>query len=142
MLRSIVTVAGGALLMWAGAARPARAMTDNEIVKAHVPFTFHVLGTTLPAGNYTLKQLDINEPGAIEIRSVRLDGPAVIFLTVPKSSGTANQPQLLFDDVGQQKFLRAIVLPDQTGVELPEAKAEVDTARRIAAQAKPTHAAS
>jgi hypothetical protein len=130
------------LLLGACAARPAHAMTDNQVVKAHVPFAFHVEDKWMPAGNYTLKPMEISEPGLIEIRSVETSGPAAVFLTVPKDRGTSNEPELLFDDVGHQKFLRAIVLPDQTGAELPVVAAEVQAARKLATQARPTHAVS
>jgi hypothetical protein len=133
MLRSIVALAGTVLLVGASA-RSAQAMTDDEVVKAHVPFAFQVEGTHLPAGDYVLKPLDINTPGAIEIRSVTASGPAAAFLTVPEDSGSATQPRLLFDDVGNQHFLRGILVPGQTGAEVPVPDAEVMAARDVAAQ--------
>jgi len=142
MSKSIVTVAGGILLLGASAARPARAMDESEVVKAHVPFTFHVEGVSMPAGDYSLKPMDPSAPGLIEIRSDRLGGPAAVFLATPRDSGSSTHPELLFDEIGKQKFLRAIVLPDETGAQLPEVRAEVDAARRLATGAKPTHTSS
>ena len=139
MLRSIVAIAGTALLLGVSA-RPAPAMTDDKVLKAHVPFAFRVEGTSMPAGDYVLKPLDINAPGLIEIRSATLAGPAAVFLTIPEESGAIEHAKLLFDDVGKQKFLRAILVPGQTGGELPVASAELRAARKVAAEA--VHAAS
>lgn len=137
MLRSIVAIAGTALLLGVSA-RPARAMTDNLVLKAHVPFAFSVEGTSMPSGDYVLKPLDAN--GLIEIRSADLSGPAAVFLTIPAASGSIEHAKLQFDDLGKQKFLRAILLPGQRGAELPVATAEVRAAREVAAEA--VHAAS
>jgi hypothetical protein len=63
-----------------------------------------------------------------------------VFLTIPRGSGSIRHAKLLFDDVGKQKFLRAILVPGQRGAELPVATAEVRAAREVAAEA--VHTAS
>ena len=128
MSRNFVAITGAALLMGATAARPAHAMTDREVVKAHIPFAFQILGEQMPAGDYVLKPLDVESPGVIEIRRADGRGPAAAFLTIPRASGSISRAQMVFDDVGKEKFLRAIELPGENGVELPVASAEVRAA--------------
>jgi hypothetical protein len=135
-------MAGFALLLGVVAARPASAMTDTERVKAHVPFAFRVSGEQMPAGDYELKPIDINLPGVVEIRRTHGGGPTAVFLTIPKNSGSISHAQMLFDDVGKQKFLRAILLPGENGVELPVASAEVRAAHKVAAEADRTRSTS
>jgi hypothetical protein len=115
MLKMAVAAVGGALLLGAGTARPASAMTDDVVVR--------------------FKAMGVNQPGLLEIRSSRRDGPAAIVLATPQGGGELTQAQLLFDDVGSDKFLRAIVLPDREGAQLPASRAEVLAAREVAAKA-------
>jgi len=142
MLRSIVAIAGATLLLGATAARPAHAMTDNELVKAHVPFAFQVQGRQMPAGDYELKPLDVTHPEVIEIRRTHSGDSPVVVLALPKDSGSISHAQMVFDDVGRQKFLRAILLPGEKGFELPVASAEVRAAHTVAAEANRTRSAS
>jgi len=132
MLRSIVAVAGAALL----SATAAHAMTEREVVKAHIPFAFRVEGVRMPAGDYRLKPMDITLPAVYEIRRTDARGPAAVFLTIPKPSGSITRAQMVFDDVGKQKFLRAVLLPGENGIELPVVRAEVRAARKVAVAAK------
>jgi hypothetical protein len=136
MLRSIVTIAGGVLLLGVAASRPARCMDEGEVVNAHVPFAFQVRGTHLPAGDYELKLADMNEPGVVEIRGRGVAGPAVFVLTNAKDSDSIQHAELVFDDVGNQKFLRALLLPGEDGVEVPMDYTEVQAAHSIAAAAR------
>jgi hypothetical protein len=142
MLRSSVAITGAVLLLGATAARPAHAMTDREVVKAHVPFAFRVLGEQMPAGDYEIKPIDVNLPGVIEIRRTHGGGSAAVFLTIPKDSGSIRHARMVFDDVGKQKFLRAVLLPGENGVELPVASAEVRAAHEVAAGANRTRSTS
>jgi hypothetical protein len=132
MLRSVVAIAGGALLLGAVAARPARAMADDEVIRAHIPFAFNVEGQRMPAGDYVLKCMGINEPSVVEIRNANGSGPAALFLTNREDSGNITQPKMVFDDVGHQRFLRDILVPNQTGAEVPLAPAEVQAVLRHA----------
>jgi len=135
-----IAIAGRVLLLCATVAPPVGAMTDNETVTAHVPFAFHVGATSMPAGDYKLKPIDMSAPSLMEIRGTNPIGPVAVFLGVPSDSSRGTQPELVFDDVGKEKFLRAILLPSQTGVELPEGRAEVEAARELAARSRPAHA--
>ena len=142
MLRSIVAIAGAALLLGATAARPAQAMTDTEVVKAHIPFAFRIPGERMPAGDYEFKPMNVNSSRIIEIRRTDGGGPVAVFEAIPKDSGSISHAQMVFDDVGKEKFLRAILLPGERGVELPVAGAEVRAAHEVAAEANRTRSAS
>jgi hypothetical protein len=142
MLRSIVATAGAALLLGATAARPAHAMTDRELVKAHIPFAFQVEGRQLPAGDYELFVLDANHPDVIEIRSTHSGDSPVVVVGVPEDSGSVHNAQMAFDDVGREKILRAIRLPGEEGVEFLVANAELRAAHEVAAEASRTPSAS
>ena len=142
MLKMAGAVAGGVLLLGAGVTRSACAMTDNVVVKAHVPFAFEVLGERMPAGDYEVKMLDVNQPGLLEIRSVRGDGPAALVITTPKDAVAIPGAEMRFDDVGRDKFLRTILLPDREGAQLPVSQAERVAARGVAAKAVKAHSHS
>jgi hypothetical protein len=142
MSRSIVATAGAVLLVSATAARPAHAMTGRDLVKAHVPFAFQVEGRPMPAGDYELKALDANHPDLIEIRSTSRGESPVVVLVVPKDSGSVRKAQMVFDDVGREKFLRAVRLPGEEGFQLLVANAELQAAREVAAEATRTPSAS
>jgi hypothetical protein len=140
MSRSLAGIAAGAVLLVAAGARPARAMTDNVLVKAHLPFAFQVGEQQMPAGNYVISSLGITEPSLIEVRRTGAAGPAAIFLTVPEGSGTVRHARMVFDTVGKRKYLRAILIPGQPGAQFPVARAEIEAAS--AAARKATHTAS
>jgi len=137
MSRSIVAIAGGVLLLGVTAVRPARGMTDNEVVKAHVPFAFEVDGTQMPAGDYELKMAGTLTPGVVEIRGQGVDPRTAFVITNAEDSGPIRHAELVFDGVGTQKFLRAVRLPGEEGVELPVVSAEVQAARIVASQSQP-----
>ena len=87
-----------------------------------------------------IKPVDMITPNLLEIRGTNPIGPVAVFLGVPTDSGHHSEPELVFDDVGKEKFLRAILLPNRTGVALPETHAEIEIAREVAARAHPTPA--
>ncbi len=130
MSRSTVAIAGFALLLGAAAARPARAMTDQDRVKAHVPFAFQVSGERMPAGDYEIRSLD-TLPGVIEVQRMG-GGSAAVSLTTPEGLRSIRKAQLVFDRVGNQRFLRAIHLPGEGGAEIPVVGAEIRAAHEVA----------
>ena len=80
---------------------------------AHVPFAFEVGDSTLPPGEYTLRQIDDLDPNVLELRS-RDGGRALLFFV--NDTGTraaaAVPPELVFDRYGEKRFLRAVRLED------------------------------
>jgi hypothetical protein len=138
MSRSLVGIAAGAVLLVAAGARPARAMTDNVLVKAHLPFAFQVGDQLMPAGNYVISSLGITEPSLIEVRRTGAVGPVAVFLTVPEGSGAVTHARMVFDTIGTRKFLRAVLVPGQPGAQFPVARAEVEAALAVARKATRT----
>jgi hypothetical protein len=137
MSRSVVAIAGGVLLLGVTAARPARCMTERDVVKAHVPFAFEVEGTHLPAGDYELRLEGTYAPGVVELRELGPDSRAMLVITNAENSGPIRHAELVFDGIATQKFLRAVRLPGEGGVELPVVSAEVQAARNVASQSQP-----
>lgn len=121
------------------ASRPALALGD-ELVKAHIPFEFHIAKTTLPPGDYLVRTTEDTDPDLLEIR--KDDGKVhMFFLTLSGGSNTkVDKPRLVFDECGQEKFLRSILIPGGMGNELTVSTEETQAvlaAARAAAKTAP-----
>jgi hypothetical protein len=94
-----------AALVLTGGASVARA--DERIVVT-VPFAFIVGDSLLPPGDYVVDGAS-DDPAIVEIVSV--DGrQSVLTMTIPSwSADTPAQPELVFERVGDQRFLAKIV---------------------------------
>jgi hypothetical protein len=106
---------------------------ESERLLAHVPFAFEAGGTTLPPGDYSLRQADDQNPAVLELRS--RDSRYAMFLFVTDAgteSSTAVAPQLLFDRLGQKRFLRTVQLADGARELLPAPADELSAARAMA----------
>jgi hypothetical protein len=126
--RLLLTALGVALVAVAGVV-PASAMATQEI-KAHIPFNFVVENTNLPAGEYTISPLGIDDPSVLVLRSAD-DKVAIEFLTNPtKPDKPLNSAELVFDRYGKKEFLHAVLVPDDASAELP-----VSTSQRRAEKA-------
>jgi hypothetical protein len=127
-IRTLVTTLGLGLVLGAGA-RPAHAFSD-EVIKAHIPFAFHVYGIALPAGDYVIRQADMLSPGLLLIQKTD-DSASTFFLTenaVPKPA--IGHSELVFDRYGQERFLHAIWVPgDDAGARLMPSSWEIQAAR-------------
>jgi len=116
-MRTIVCAAALGLILSAASSRPLLAF-GQETIQVHVPFAFHVLDRTLPRGDYVIKSAGIVDPALLEIR--KADGSqAMLFLT----QGTDAPPQsenarVVFDKVGRERFLHAVLVPGETGHQL------------------------
>ena len=134
-------IAASVLLLGAVAVRPALAYSE-ETVRAHISFPFHVLNSTLPPGDYVIKSAEGLDPALFEIWSA--DGRSgMFFLTEsgdPDLRGTVST-HLVFDQAGQERFLREIVIPGETSRRLTlsssESLAQVAAARAASGAASP-----
>jgi len=99
-------VAGAAMLIALGGASTARAQ-DTELV-AHVPFAFVVGTSTLPAGDYLVRNPS-DDDSVLAIASA--DGRRFVnTLTIPGArEDSSGKSQLIFDKVGSQYFLARII---------------------------------
>ena len=77
-------------------------------IKSNIPFSFYVRNRLMPAGDYTIAELNAGS-GMMEIRSA--DGKsAAMFLTIGKQEKDARTPsELIFHKYGDKAFLSEIV---------------------------------
>jgi hypothetical protein len=93
-------------------------------LKSNIPFGFYVRNRLMPAGAYTIAELNPGT-GMMEIRSA--DGKsAAIFLTIGKQEKDARTPsELIFHKYGDKAFLSEIVEQGETdGAEVVKSKME------------------
>ena len=133
----LLTALGVGLVATAGAV-PASAMATQEI-KAHIPFRFVVENTRLPAGDYTIQPLGIDEPSVLVMRSAN-DKVAIEFLTNEATpSRKLQSAELVFDRYGKKEFLHSVLVPGDAGAEIP-ASASERRAEKTALKAVEQHA--
>lgn len=103
-LKTMAVILG--LTVFAGAGAAQAQIIGN--LKSNIPFSFYVRGKLMPAGAYTIAELNSGS-GAMEIRSA--DGKsAAIFLTVGKQEKDTEAPsELIFHKYGDKVFLSEIV---------------------------------
>ncbi len=130
---AVVAIAGLALGGFAARAQAAHSIR-HEVVKAHIPFAFHVEEATLPAGDYVIREIDQFDPYQLEIRSVKT-GQAAIFIAegdLPRPGiGT---PSLVFDRVGHDRYLHALWVGNTAGGVLPRTEQEIHQVRHVASR--------
>jgi hypothetical protein len=132
--RLLLTTLGVGLVAVASAV-PASAMATQEI-KAHIPFSFEVENTVLPAGDYTIAPLGIDDPSVLVLHSADYK-TAIQFLTVATTPEKKLQSaELVFDRLGKKEFLRDVLVPGDASAQLPVSHAErrAETAAMKAAE--------
>ena len=103
-LKTMAVILG--LVVFAGAS-VAQAQIIGRL-KSNIPFSFYVRNRLMPAGAYTIAELNPGS-GTMEIRSADGKSPA-IFLTVEKQEKDAQTPsELIFHKYGDKVFLSEIV---------------------------------
>lgn len=123
------------------ASRRALAISD-ELIRAHIPFSFHIANNTLPPGDYVIKSPEGMDRALLEIR--KDDGQAAMFfLTETTDESTrVDTARLVFDQYGQERFLHEILVPGDTGSQLRvstrETEAALASARAAAGKAVQT----
>jgi hypothetical protein len=76
-------------------------------ISVHLPFSFVVRGTVLPAGTYTASQVSFDRYGALRITN-RATGKSVFVLPNEVENAATFMPHVTIEKVGEQHFLRAI----------------------------------
>ena len=79
----------------------------EEGVIVTLPFEFVVGAKTLPAGTYTVRNLSLNGPGALQLSNKDLSASMYV-LPYLNESVIGGKPELSFEQVGGQHFLSAI----------------------------------
>jgi hypothetical protein len=108
------------------------ALAQDHQVKATVPFDFTVGNKLLPAGNYTITSVSVNQ---IEIRSWD-QHVAMLSLTLADDKQSKNGSKLVFDKIGRQYFLTDILCPASMNVRLPSTDREARARRAAEEEAK------
>jgi hypothetical protein len=111
----------------------ARAQTSGRIqLTASIPFQFNVGNKTLPAGEYTVVQVNSASGAILQIRSK--DGRAgALVLTISVTGKTQESAKLIFRRYENRYFLaQAWVDGDDTGFETSKSRAERAAEREIA----------
>jgi len=94
-------------------------------VEAKVPFSFIVLGETLPAGEYTLTLA----PHELKIRDANQKLVAAVLANEIADHSAGATDQLIFHCYSDRCFLSELRSPTQGGRQLLTSKAEADLAR-------------
>src|SRR5277367_3116964 len=95
-----------AVILLSGLGMAAKAESRTEVVVT-LPFEFVASGKTFPAGTYTAGRL--TDAGLSGLRLTnRANGTSVFVLPDEVESSSANKPKVIFKQVGNQHFLRAI----------------------------------
>jgi hypothetical protein len=83
-----------------------KAIAQDHVVQATIPFNFTVNGSQLPAGNYTLGS-DVTSPRILTIRE-RTQRVHAMVLTIPSTDEKPNANVLVFHKYRNQYFLSEI----------------------------------
>ena len=108
----------------------AQAQTSGRTqLVATIPFQFVAGDKTLPAGEYTVTEVNTSSDRiALQLRSK--DGASVLLTTMPVIARAQDSSKLVFHRYGNQHFFSQVWLDgENTGLQAPEAKAERMIAR-------------
>jgi hypothetical protein len=123
-----------ALLVLVGSmAVVARAQGGRTRSVASIPFQFHVAGRTLPAGEYTISQINPTAyPGALNIRSK--DGSTGALVQMNAAIGKLQKSgKLIFRRYANEYFLAEAWLAGEAyGMQAPKSRAERFAQREMA----------
>jgi hypothetical protein len=104
----------------------ARAQTSSHTeLRANIPFQFNVGDKTLPAGEYTVRQINLHSDRAVlQIR--RKDGSAGVMIQMDSVNGRAPESaKLIFHRYSNEYFFaEAWVDGDANGLRAPKSRAE------------------
>src|SRR5947209_4663959 len=114
------------LLLIGSVAVAAHAQTDGHAqMRVSIPFQFNVGNTTLPSGDYTVRQINTDSNAAtLQIR--RKDGSANVLVNMIDAIGdTQAMTKLMFHRYGNQYYFAEVWLEGaKDGWQAPKSKAE------------------
>jgi hypothetical protein len=106
------------------------AHAQDQMVVAHIPFSFRVDSATLPAGSYTLVHQDDSQPFWV-VESNLSDTGVFALISIEGTNEAAESAKLLFHRYGNRYFLSQIDSLGET-YEMPVSKAERTMGREMA----------
>jgi hypothetical protein len=124
-----------ALLVLVGSmAVTANAQNDGRSLVATIPFQFNVGDKTLPAGEYSISQVNPSSDRAVlQLRSK--DGRSAVMIQMNNAIGPASEhARLVFNRYGSQYYFAAAWIDgDAIGLQAPQSRSERATERELAA---------
>jgi len=106
----------------------------EEKVIARVPFDFVVGSLTMPAGRYIVTEAD--DPALVSIANENGHDFTFVLTIADGNNEPVAEPELIFDEIGGQRFLARIVTGDSDGREIPlKARVMTEKVDRVAAAA-------
>jgi hypothetical protein len=96
-----------------------------DTIEADIPFGFTINDTSLPAGEYSIRRVNPENPGVMVISSKEGRRDALFVVNSAQSKTEPHKTELIFDRVGDQYFLSEIFESwDVNGVALPKPRSE------------------
>jgi hypothetical protein len=106
----------------AGMLTAGTALAQSQAVEAKVPFAFAAGGAWLPAGEYIITQVSLQQ---ISIEDATTRRMVALSVTQPENLAAKGPGNLLFHKYGERYFLSSITNPDMaTTVTLPTSRQE------------------
>jgi len=102
---------------------------QSAAVRAKIPFSFVVNGTTLPAGEYTLRQQD-SQPTMIIREADNSVGGLTLIAPITADSDRPAAPRLLFHRYGNEYFLSQVWTSGDRGEKIPLTRRELSLIAR------------
>jgi hypothetical protein len=123
-------LAAAATVLMVAVASPGSAQYVD--MTARVPFEFYVNGETMPRDLYRISRPHQGS-AALMLRGERRG--VVVLVRQGRPYRPADKPQLVFNRIGDQYFLREVQLLGSSAIELPQTRAEREALERIASNA-------
>jgi hypothetical protein len=83
----------------------------GHVFKVSVPFEFFVAGKTMPAGTYTVSRVSADSLGPLLLSSYESKA-SVVVLPTAFDSNSGGAVSLVFEQVGDQRFLNRVGTPN------------------------------
>ena len=120
---SVLLLAAAAVLALAAISAQAQ-LTDT--IDASIPFAFTAGSAKLPAGSYTIRVLDINDPHVLQIADARGNVEVLVTTEAAWSGQMPTRTELEFDKFGNREFLSKIWLQgERDGYQLEKSRVEL-----------------
>ncbi len=100
----------------------------QEGLKVNIPFAFVVGNSTLPAGEYLLRRLDLGHGSAEAIQQVDGSVSMMVLTRTADQNDQKTEPRLIFNQYGSQRFLSQIWTGAGSGRQLLKSKREKELA--------------
>jgi hypothetical protein len=95
-------------------------------IEANVPFTFTAGSAKLPAGSYTIRVLDINDPHVLEIADTNRKVEILVNAEAATGDLAPTRTELEFDKIGNREFLSKIWLRgERDGYQLEKSRMQM-----------------